>query len=52
MGVTVGSRGSVMPRFDNDKAYFGNKYEQEAYKKEQEILADLDKQFGGKIPCP
>lgn len=43
VGVTLGSRGSVMPRFDNDKAYYGNKYEQEAYKKEKEILEDLDK---------
>jgi RHS repeat-associated protein len=52
IGVTVGSRGSVMPKFDTTKAYYGNKYEKEADRREREIRDDLVKQFGGINPCP
>ncbi len=52
VGVAVGSRGAVMPQFSTAKAYYGNKYEKAADRKEQDILADLNKQFGGKNPCP
>jgi RHS repeat-associated protein len=50
--VTYGGRGSVMPRFDSAQAYYGNKYEKEAQRREQQILNDLDQQYGGSNPCP
>lgn len=52
IGVTVGSRGSVMPRFDSARAYYGNKYEQDARRKEEQILNDLNQQYGSSNPCP
>jgi len=41
-----------MPKFDTTEAYYGNKYEKEADRREREIRDDLVKQFGGINPCP
>jgi RHS repeat-associated protein len=52
IGVTAGSRGSVIPRFDSERAYYGNRFEKEAERREQQILDNLNQQFGSNNPCP